>query len=140
MGNMGWSGLKKEFVSILVSYIYICKLKACGFHFLLFFFFLIMHPMMVRMRLIDIFPPSIFRCHWLWNGLWRHRSCDICIWKIVQSKWHLVFNCFNIVTTLPCSTLIFNSLTISVGPNCAATFAIATSLVAKHGFHILTNM
>jgi hypothetical protein len=41
MGNMGWSGLKKEFVSILVSYIniYICKLKACGFHFLFFFFF-----------------------------------------------------------------------------------------------------
>ena len=43
------------------------------------------------------------------------------------------------VTTLPCSTLIFNSSTFSVEHKCAGTFPVATSLHVKHEFRMLTN-
>jgi hypothetical protein len=46
---------------------------------------------------------------------------------------------FNVVATLPYSTLIFNSLTIGVGHKCAATFPTTTSLHVNHGLHILTS-
>ena len=42
---------------------------------------------------------------------------------------------FNVVTTLPCSMLIFNSLTISVGHKCTVTFLYPPPLHVTHGFH-----
>ena len=42
---------------------------------------------------------------------------------------------FNVVTALPCSTLIFNSLTVSVRHKCVVAFPTATSLHVKHGIH-----
>ena len=45
---------------------------------------------------------------------------------------------FSVVTTLPFSTLIFNSLTIKVRHKCATTFPTTTSLII-YFFHILTN-
>ena len=42
---------------------------------------------------------------------------------------------FDVVTTLPYSILIFNSLTIGVRYECVFTFPTAISLPMKHGFH-----
>jgi hypothetical protein len=48
---------------------------------------------------------------------------------------------FSVVTTLPCSTLIYNSLTISVGHKCVVTFPTVTSLIMSFFvFHIFTNI
>ena len=44
----------------------------------------------------------------------------------------------SVVYTLPCSTRISNSLTISVRHKCVATFPTATSLIVSFFFHILT--
>ena len=48
---------------------------------------------------------------------------------------------FSVVTTLSCSTLIFNSLIISVRHKCATTFPTTMSLLLSLliFFHILTN-
>jgi hypothetical protein len=50
-------------------------------------------------------------------------------------------NMFSVVTTLPYSTLIFDSLTIlmSVRHKCAATFPTATFRIISFFAHILTN-
>jgi hypothetical protein len=45
---------------------------------------------------------------------------------------------FNVVTTLPCSTLIFNSLTISLDINVLQPSLLSPPLL-YHFFHILTN-
>jgi hypothetical protein len=42
---------------------------------------------------------------------------------------YLVLIIFSVVTTLPCSTLIFNFLTTSVRHKCAAIFLTTTSLI-----------
>ena len=49
---------------------------------------------------------------------------------------------FSVVTTLPCSTLIFNSLIISVRHKYAITFPIVTSYFLSqllYFYHILIN-
>ena len=91
-------------------------------------------------------------CFYIWTNVSIHPPQHSSIWrlsmgeqKITISIINMIFSVliiFSVVTTLSCSTLIFNSLIISVRHKCAATFLTATSfllLLLLIFFHILTN-
>ena len=65
-----------------------------------------------------------FRDHVALQWAWTKYSTNFVIRYTKYDIWYLIT--FNVVTTLTCSTLIFNSLTISVRHKCVAIFPTAT--------------